>query len=496
MIPLLTKKWPFVCTVLLLSVLFFAIVNCITRKADCTPYCSPVIAVTNYQQFSELLKNITKNFMIAQLKANLSQKLSFSYKPGNFISSADESLAGTTNFPYLISGIVNQGLKAQTNFVSAEMNAANFTNTINNAALTVLNNELKRHGIAQKEIAAVLTNYQRVLNSESIVGTYSSQVSEYQTMVSQFLPVSSNLMTQMTGLSGKMDVASSMRFPEKDMTVNTRETLDECMAHTRDGLKILGNIANLTVGDSVNSNFTAANGSYLKVRLGKIGSGIGKGALTDEEIERIIITVNSAAVQTVPQYITRSVNSLISISSVTMAEVNAAMKQKVQSALNAINNAAIAEKAKETITKSLYLATEKDVMGLISDARNYERYARQKNTGSIFDNNNMKEIMVLSAKRESSANLKRLAIKHYITARTSLEVAANIKTQLSKFDPATIDKGYEDQAWKDIARFQYYLVHLENQQLKLLAIRAMAQAADIDDPNVLSYIETSGPPAD
>ena len=435
--------------------------------------------------------------MIAQLKANLSQKLSFSYKPGNFISFANESLVGATNFPHMISSIVDQGLRSQTDFVNSEMNVGSFTNTINNAALAILNDELKRHGIDKKEIAPVLTNYQRALNSESIVGTYSSQVNEYQSMVSQFLPVASNLMTQTTGLSGKTDVASSMRLPQKDIIMNTRETLGECAAHTRDGLKILGNIANLTIGDTVNVNFTAANGSYLKVRLGKIGSGIGgKAALTDEDIERIITKVNSAAVQTVPQYITRSMNSLVSISSATTAEVGTTMKAKVQSALNAINNAAVAEKEKENVTKSLYSAMEKDVMGLVGDARNYETYARQKNTGSIIDNNNMKQIMVLSAKRESSANLKRLAIKHYITARTSLEIAASIKTQLNKFDPAAIDKGYEDQAWKDIARFQYYLVHLENQQLKLMAIRAMAQAADIDDTNVLNYVETSGLPAD
>ena len=154
-----------------------------------------------------------------------------------------------------------------------------------------------------------------------------------------------------------------------------------------------------------------------------------------------------------------------------MAAVGMTMKNKVQSALAAINKAIETEKEKEKASKSIYSSMEKDIMDLTHNPRNYETYAREKSQGSLFDDSSLKKIMVLLAARESSATLKKLAIKHYITARTSLEMAASIKMQLSKFDPGTMDTGYEEQAWKDLARFQYYLLNLENQQLKLMAIR-------------------------
>jgi hypothetical protein len=258
----------------------------------------------------------------------------------------------------------------------------------------------------------------------------------------------------------------------------------------------LANIARLTIGDSVNVNFAAANSKYLKERLRKITSRNGGAVLTDEDIEKIILKTNNAAVQTVPQYITQSSTGLINISSRTTAAVGVTMKNKVQSALIAIAGAIETEKEKEKASKIIYSSMEKDIMDLAHNPRNYETYAREKSQGSLFDDRSLKKTMVLLAARESSATVKKVAIKHYITARTSLEMAASIKTQLSKFDPGTMDIGYEEQAWKDIARFQYYLLSLENQQLKLMAIRLMAQAIDTDDPDVLKYAAGSGLPAD
>ena len=78
----------------------------------------------------------------------------------------------------------------------------------------------------------------------------------------------------------------------------------------------------------------------------------------------------------------------------------------------------------------------------------------------------------------------------------SKQAAAIMLMICNNLDPAVLDGGFEDQAWKDLSRLQYYLLYLENQQLKLMAIRAMAQAADTDDPDVVKYVENSGLPAD
>ncbi len=489
-----TKKRLFACIFLLLSGALFVFFGVAARRAQCAVYCSPVIAVTNYQQFSELLKNLVKNFLIAQLKAAMSQKFSFAYKPGSFVSAANGSLTGVTDFSSMITGTATRGLNSEIGYVNSRMNAATFTSLIDKAELTALNQELKQQGLDKKEIEPVLAAYQKALNSTGIVGTYSSEVNEYQSMVSDFMPVASNLLVQMTTFAGKMDVASAIQSSGTDITGNTRRTLSECVAHVSDGLGVLGNIANFSIGDAINVKFSTANADYLKVRLGKITSGSGK-ALTSEDIDRIITKVNNAAAQSVPRYVTQSTNSLTSMASDTAAAVGGIMKPNIQSAVSAITKAAAAEKAQESAVKSLYVSMEKDVQGLIGNARSYETFARDTSQGSLFDDSSMKKIMVLLARRESSATLKKLAVKNYITARTSLEVAAVIKAQLAKFDPAAIDGGYEDQAWKDLARFHYYLLYLENQKLKLMAIRAMVRAVDTDDPDVLKYVEKSGLPA-
>ena len=489
-----TKRPLAVCVVSFISIsILLMFYGWIVRRANCAMYCSPVILVTNYSQFSDLLQNLVKNLMIGQLKANLSQKLSISYKPGNFMGFGD--LAGINDFSSMISDVVSEGLRSQIGFVNTDMSLASFTGSLNNAAMTALQNELRQKGFDRNDITAVLKNYQRHLASAGLVGTYSGQVNEYRSMVSGFLPVASNLITQMAGLSGKIDVASSISAQQKDVTGNTREALSECTAHTRDGLYVLGNIGNASIGDAVGTQFIAANSKYLKTMLGKMTT-TARVALTNEEIERIISKVNNAAAQTVPQYIARSTNSLEKLSLSTTASIGTIMRTKVQSALEAINRSAAAEKAKEAAITNIYSSIESEVQGLLGNPRNYGTFAREKDPARLFDNGNMKKMMVLLASRGSSATRKKLAVKHYILARTSLEVASSIKTTLNSFDPATVDSGYEDQAWKDLARLQYYLLYLDNQQLKLMAIRAMAQAADTDDPDILKYVENSGLPAD
>ena len=113
---------------------------------------------------------------------------------------------------------------------------------------------------------------------------------------------------------------------------------------------------------------------------------------------------------------------------------------------------------------------------------------------SLLDREDIKKITVLLAGRNSSMLRRKLAVRHYIVARISLEMATAIRSGLSGFDPATIDRGYEDMAWKDLARFNYYLLSMENQRLKLLALRAMTESLTTEDPDVSRYAEDSGLP--
>lgn len=489
-----TKRFLAVCVVSFIGLtVFFVFYSGIIRRADCAQPCSPVISVTNYSQFSDLFKNLVKNLMIGQLKANLSQKLSISYRPGNLIGVGD--LAGINDFSSTVGDVVGAGLRSQTSFVNANLSLGNFMGSLNNAATATFQNELRRKGFDRNDITAVLKNYQKILASEGFVGTYSGPVNEYRSMVCGFLPVASNLAVQMAGLSGKMDVASSISTRQKDLTGNMQEALGEWAAHTHEALALLGNIGNASIGESIGAQFAAANGQYLRTTLKKLSSGA-RVTLTDEGIAKIVLKVNNAAAITVRQYIEASTSSLEKMFLATKTSVGTTMRTKVESALDAINRAVVAEKAKEAAVANIYSSIENEVRELLDNPRNYETFAREKNPASLFDSGTTRKLMVLLASKRCSATRKKLAIKHFIVARTSLEIASGIKTRLNNLDPAVLDGGFEDQAWKDLSRLQYYLLYLENQQLKLMAIRAMAQAADTDDPDVVKYVENSGLPAD
>ena len=174
-----TKRFLAVCVVSFIGLtVFFVFYSGIIRRADCAQPCSPVISVTNYSQFSDLFKNLVKNFMIGQLKAILSQKLSISYRPGNLIGVGD--LAGINDFSSTVGDVVGAGLRSQNSFVNAHLSLGNFMGSLNNAATATFQNELRRKGFDRNDITAVLKNYQKILASEGFVGTYSGPVNEYR----------------------------------------------------------------------------------------------------------------------------------------------------------------------------------------------------------------------------------------------------------------------------------------------------------------------------
>jgi hypothetical protein len=294
----------------------------------------------------------------------------------------------------------------------------------------------------------------------------------------------------MSSLSGKMDVADGLKGT-RSANNNTLTVLAECADHTRDGLKNIAGLAYTTLADTINENFCTANSGYLTRRLKKNNTG-----LSDEDIAKIASRTNNAAIRSVPEFINHTTASLADIGMSTNRAISVKMKDVIQSALSTIGKASSREKATQQAIDRAYTAIENDIRSLINDARRFEVIARDNNRPALLDESSMKKIMVLVAGRSSSMILKKLAIKHYIVARTSQELSLAIKAQLAKFDPAAIDSAYEDMAWKDLARFNYYLLRLENQKMKLLAIRAMTESIDTDDPDALGQIDKNGLPPD
>ncbi|MCE5280824.1 MAG: hypothetical protein LLG93_01880, partial [Deltaproteobacteria bacterium] len=262
----------------------------------------------------------------------------------------------------------------------------------------------------------------------------------------------------------------------------------------RGGLKNIAGIAGIAIADSISGEFRSAGGDYLKARLEKLRTLEGKAALSDKDIGKIIESVDKTAAGTVSDHIRAATGTLADLALQTNVSLTGKMKDGIASALSAIDKAMVLEKEKERAVDRLYAGIEKEVHGLLRDGGQFGAVAREKSRASLLDEGSVKKVTVLLAGRNSSLLRRKLAVKHYMVARTSLETASAIRAGLSGFDPGAIDRNYEDMAWKDLARFNYYLLCLENQRLRLLALRAMTESLGTEDPDVVRYVEDSGLP--
>lgn len=467
----------------------------IPRKGDCYVKCSPVVAVTNYPYFSVLLKSLVQDHLITELRLCLSDGLSLAFTPGSF-RSLDSGLRRATDLSSLADSSVNDGLGLQLSFVKTRMSVEVFTGHLNKAVLAALIQKLKQLGCEQKQIREVFNDYRReCLNSTGVLETYADQAREFQAMAAEFLPLSAKLLSRMTVLGGKMDIADGIY--RKQGTVingNTRQILEECAVHTEAGLKNIAGIAEISLADSIGRRFCGASDGYLAARLERLRGLEGKAVLSSQDIGNIIESVDKAAAGASSVYIRTATAALADLAAETRITLSTKMKNGIVSGLSAVNRAVSLEKEKERAVNRLYSGIEEDAKGLFNDTRLFAAAARESSGASLLDERSVKKITVLLAGRNSSMLRKRLAVKHYIVARTSLETAAAIRSGLEGFDPAAIDRGYEDMAWKDLARFNYYLLSMENQRLKLLAIRAMTESLATEDPDVSRYAEDNGLP--
>jgi hypothetical protein len=465
------------------------------RKGDCYVKCSPVIAVTNYPYFSALLKNLIEDRLITELKLCLSEKLNLALLPGSF-RVLETGLRKAMDFSTLVDDSVSDGLGSQLAFVKTRMSFEVFASRLNKGVLSALSKELKRLGLEESQIRAVLGDYQReFLNSRRALATYANEVRDFQARTADFLPVSAKLLSRMTVLGGKMDVADGIQEKQgAQISGNTRQMLDECGTHTKGGLRNIAGIAEISLADSIGRGFCGASGVYLTERLEKIRGLEGKAAVSAQDIARVLESVDRAATGISSEFIGTSTAELADMAAGIRTSLTARMRDRIAATLLAVNNAMSLEKEKERVINRLYSGIEREVKGLLGDAGFFAAIARENGRVSLLDREGVKKITILLAGKNTSMLRRRLAVRHYIVARASLETASAIRSGLTGFDPAVIDRGYEDMAWKDLARFNYYLLSMENQRLKLLALRAMTESLATEDPDVSRYAEDSGLP--
>lgn len=465
------------------------------REGGCFVKCSPVIAVTNYPYFSVLLKNLVEDRLITELRLRLSEQLNLALLPGSF-GALEKRLLSATDLSTFVDDIVSDGLDSQLAFLKTRMNVEVFAARLNKAVLSALSKELKRLGFEESRVREILSDYRReFLNSRRALATYTDEVTDFQARTAEFLPVSARLLSRMTVLGGKMDVADGIQGRRgAEVSGNTRQILHECAIHAKGGLKNISSIAEISLADSIARGFCGASGTYLTARLEKLRGLEGKAAVSPQDIARVLESVNRAATGAPLEYVRTSTAELVDMAAGVRTSLTAKMRDGIAAALLVVNKTMSLEKEKERAINRLYNGMEQEVRRLLGDAGFFAAIARENGRVSLLDREDIKKITVLLAGRNSSMLRRKLAVRHYIVARISLETATAIRSGLSGFDPATIDRGYEDMAWKDLARLNYYLLTMENQKLKLLALRAMTESLTTEDPDVSRYAEDSGLP--
>ena len=467
------------------------------REAECYVKCSPVIGVTNYPYFSSLLQNIVRDRFIVQLKLYLLNKLDIEFMPGNLVRTlAGVYVDGTTDFSSTAGSVVGKGLASQMDYIKKAMGVEAFGNHLNSVVRGAALEELLKTGFDKRHAQRVVDNYERYfLNSGRARATYENMLCGLQNMAGEHMSLSARLSTGMAGLAGKIDIAERIQGRQGAGGIaNTLGMLKECGVHAQNGLKNIAVIAGIDIGGAIEGPFCSMNAHYLKESLEKIRDVNGNILLSDENIEKVIAAVNTAAAHAVPDHLSLTTGTLNNMAALANTSLSRNMKDSIDSSYSLVKRTMFLEKEKDLAANRLFATIEKDVKKLIGNTKQIETTARNNKQMSLLNEESIKNVSVLLTGKNSSVTQRKLAVKHYITAHESLEMSNAMKTTLSGFDPGSIDRSYEDMAWKDITRLNYCSLVISNQRLKLLAIRAMTESLDTGDPLVARHIIESGLP--
>lgn len=466
------------------------------RQSDSYIKCSPIIGVTNYKYFAALLKSMAKDRFIAQLKLNFMGKVNIEFMPGNFENGMMKTLEAATNFLSITNGVVSEGLASQADCIKTKMSPEAFREYLNCKVVSVLKKELLQRGIDGLQAQDILKDYEkRFLNSRQTLDIYTNQMLGFQAKLHEFVKGSAVFTSGMTDIAGHIDVADWIQGKQKTGgDTNTLGMLKECEGYAVKGLQNIGMIVGMEMGEAIGGTFACDNGRYLKVKLEKIRNAGGTALFSAEGIERIIDDTNKTAIRAVRDYTALTISDLSSLETRAKTALLNVMKKAINSADSMIHGSMVLEREEGYAVKRLYADIEERVKRLVGDTGKLEAIAVEKKQISLLDSKDIQKIAVLLAGRGSSALQRRLAVKRYIAARECGDVATVIKAGLLKFDPGAIDRGYYDMAWKDLARFNYYLLVLHNQKMKLQALRVMAESLDTADPEIVMHIEKGGLP--
>ena len=459
--------------------------------------CDPTISVTNTSWFGQLLKRTSQNFLVNQAKMALLSKLNLEFLPGGFSDMFMGELANITDLSGKIDGVMSKGLADQFSYMNSQMSAEAFRGVLNRSLEQTVQSSLSTvKDLTREQISQAMGAYQgQFLMAQQVFSTYASPAQGYQSMMKNFMGDANSFTSTISDLGTKVDMADFVRGQQGlGSIINTEAVIREANTFLQSGIQNVVAINGYDIGVSIESDFAAMNTGYLKGLFESLKNQDGTPAMTKEEIDTAITAANRAASSTTAGFLQQTSGDLTRQAHSLNTNLQNTLKNTVGSAEKVIANAISTEKAQSYMAQTMNSAIQDKVKDAMGDVKKWTSVAADPNALSY---NDTEKVALLLAGPGKKTHITRINAKYWLVAKESSDVAKNLQERVRMFNAAAIDKKPEDAAWKDAARFQYYTLMLQNQQMKLLAVRAMAIAANYAVPGgeLEKFIEKEGLPA-
>jgi len=493
-------------TFLSCSFMIFAGASLVAPRQCVGAKCDPTVNVMNVSWFGQLLQKTAYNFLVNQAKMAVLSKLNLEFLPGGFADILMGELVNVSDLSGKIESVMNGGLQNELSYIRDQMSPEALRSTLNSTVENTFRESLSTvSDLTRSQVEGLVGGYRdQFLMAQQTLATYASSAKDYQAMMSTFTNEATAFTSSISNLGTKIDIADFVKGENGlGSIVNTEAVIKEANTFIQNGIQNVVAITGYDIGVSVETNFVSMNSQYLRSTLENMvqATPAGKTALfTKEQIDEIVANSNKAASASVASYLTNTSNALTQQAVSLNSKLQGVAKNSVGQAEKVIQGAISTEKLQDSMAQALSKSVQNSVQAVTGDVRKYLAVAGETKplsysfSGSSADDTEKIATLLMGGNKTNNV---RVIAKQWMVAKESSDAVRNIQAKLRKYNPATIDAKPEDAAWKDAARFQYYSLMLQNQQMKLLAVKAIASAVMYESKNdgLKKYIQTKGLPS-
>lgn len=477
--------------------------------------CSPVITQANLSVFGKLTKKLTSDYLISQAKSYALSRVKLEYLQGPFGEMLTSGLMNPMDITGKIEGIMNAGLNSGLSVIRDQMSPEALMKSINSSTSQSLETALKGlSDMPKRLVEQTVGNYNRQFLESSGFNSYKTAARQYQQQMSNFMSTATDTSKRFMDFGQNLDIA---QFVENGASsglgsiTNTKAITSELNNFVANGIQNAKFIWGNDIGVQVETGFVNLNEAYLRRQLESLRQAKGVTSLTDEKINEIISATNSKSLAAVSSYLNDTADRLTSQANKTTAAAQNAVGSTIgkveltlQQAMNSEKQSdAVAFAVSENVRKSVRSALEAGEWRSVAAEPKPLPLPFARTVRSALDTQNAEDTkklaVFLAGEGKKHSDVVRVNVKYFLVAKESGDVARNILQKIRTYNVSAIDKSTDDAAWKDAARFQYYTLMLQNQQMKLVAAKAMAIGIGTSlkalDKDLAGFIDKTGLPA-